>query len=455
MTSLIAIMKHSIITALLLSCALPAFAWIVDPDKDPKWTRWIRNQPDEWFVTDEAKEIAENVLLYQKDAGGWPKNIPMHYRMTPEEKIRVAGEKNSEEAAKKSCFDNDATTTEVRFLARMYKAVPDSRYREAFDRGVALLLDCQYPNAEAPDARPGGWPQYYPLRGGYSDFITFNDNLTVNNLQLMKEISERSGDFSDIVSDEIASRARKAYEAGIQLILDCQIVEDGVKTFWCAQHDPYTLLPVYGRPHELPSYSAMEGTAIMFLLMDIENPSPEVQEAIHAGMAFLKRTRIADKEKVEVLDADGKRVDEKIVDAPGKGLWGRFIQLGGDVAEKAYERLFNDLAHHNHKYQYGDTVLKYSEERNARASYDPSKAHQPIYSIYDKNLPYLLYRFLYSFDDLPATAEEQHGLVLPVSSLNAERRCRYNYISDWPEKLLVKYYPAWLKKNHLTAPDEK
>lgn len=50
------------------------------------------DKPDGWFAADEAKRIAENILSFQADAGGWPKNIdttaetyrggPAHLRAT-------------------------------------------------------------------------------------------------------------------------------------------------------------------------------------------------------------------------------------------------------------------------------------------------------------------------------------------------------------------------------------
>ena len=124
-----------------------------------------------------------------ENSGGWPKNIPMHMAMSDADRERVAGEKDSKEASKKGCMDNDATTSEIRFLARMWRANGDSIYLDGARRGVRFILDSQYPNAEAPglpDA--GGWPQYYPLRGGYSDYFTFNDNLHINNMVLLRDL---------------------------------------------------------------------------------------------------------------------------------------------------------------------------------------------------------------------------------------------------------------------------
>lgn len=39
-----------------------------------EWKRIVRNSPDSFFTTDEAKRIADNVLAFQRTTGGWPKN---------------------------------------------------------------------------------------------------------------------------------------------------------------------------------------------------------------------------------------------------------------------------------------------------------------------------------------------------------------------------------------------
>lgn len=436
-------MKSRLIAAVILAASAASALASAAQTVDPKWTRFARNCSDEWFHTPEALDIAENVLLYQKEAGGWPKNVRMHYPMTAEERRKVASEKNSTEASKKSCFDNDATVTELRWLARMYNAVPDERYREAFNRGVDLIFRSQYPHSEAPDTRPGGWTQYYPLRTGYSDFITFNDYLMTNILRFLREIIKGEGVYAALVDEPMKEKARKAYDAGVRCILDCQIKENGVKTFWCAQHDPYTLDPAYGRPHELPSYSGQEGVDIVEFLMEIENPDAEVIDAVESAVRWIDSMAIEGYDLVDVRDAEGQLIDRRLEATPGKRVWGRFIQLGGDVAERVYPAMFDELSARTEKYTDGDSTYIYNLGTNARSSYDPAMAHRPIYSIYDSSMPYLLYRFMYSFDDLPATPDEQNGLTLPLSSLNASRRCRYLFIETAPRRLLEQSYPAW------------
>src|SRR5438128_7212167 len=86
-------------------------------------------KPDSWFASDEAKRIALNILSYQSDLGGWPKNIDT-----------TAALYRGDRKELKPTFDNDATTDELRFLARMLGATKDEGYRQAFAKGYEYIL---------------------------------------------------------------------------------------------------------------------------------------------------------------------------------------------------------------------------------------------------------------------------------------------------------------------------
>lgn len=146
---------------------------------DMRWKDVAVKMPETWYASDEAKIVAENVLLTQKAIGGWEKNKPYHHPMDASTKAAYLKSKDKIGAT----FDNDATITELRFLAKVYAKTKDIRYKKAFDRGVDYILEAQYDN--------GGWPQFYPVRKGsvaYSGHITFNDDAMVNIMKFVKEL---------------------------------------------------------------------------------------------------------------------------------------------------------------------------------------------------------------------------------------------------------------------------
>src|SRR5664280_1929851 len=106
------------------------------------WKYVATKMPDEWYGTDESVKVAENILLYQRDIGGWPKNLPLHKPLTDPEKAKIKDDKGINDAI----FDNDATTTEMKFLARMYSKTKTPAYKDSFHKGLKFILAAQYKN---------------------------------------------------------------------------------------------------------------------------------------------------------------------------------------------------------------------------------------------------------------------------------------------------------------------
>jgi PelA/Pel-15E family pectate lyase len=267
------------------------------------------DKPDAWFATDEAKRITENILSFQADAGGWPKNID-----TTAEAFR------GDRAQLRPTFDNGATTDELRFLARAYKAAKDPRCRAAVEKGIDYVLKAQYPS--------GGWPQYYPPPRSYNRYITFNDNAMVRLLELLRETW--TSDLFAFAGAERRTAARRAFERGIDCILKCQIKVDGKLTVWCAQHDEKDYQPRPARTFELVSLSGSESVGVVRLLMSLEKPSPEVVKAVEGAVAWFESAKLKGTRVVREKDAKSPTGTNKVVvqDASAPPIWARFYEIG-------------------------------------------------------------------------------------------------------------------------------
>jgi len=283
--------------------------------KDRSWQYVATRMPDEWYGSEESIKVADNVLLYQRDAGGWPKNTSMHLPLSEAEKAKIKNDKGLNDAT----FDNSATITEMRFLAKMYSKTRNQAYKDSFNRGLKFILDAQYEN--------GGWPMYWPLRKGYYTHITFNDNAIINILRLLKEIKDKNPLFLKITDNSFAKRAEKAFEKGIECILKTQIVINGKPTVWCAQHDEFTLKPAGARTYELPSFSGAESAGIVKFLMELPDPSSEIIKAVQGAVEWFDSHRIKNIRWDYFVNSDGKK-DRRIVYDPQAGdMWARFYDL--------------------------------------------------------------------------------------------------------------------------------
>lgn len=183
-------MRQTAFFFLLLFIQTGISAQATDYRKQQNYKEWVHLAPkfdDAFFRTEEAQRIGDNVLLYQQVTGGWPKNIYMPAELTEQEYAKA---RNAKEDVNQSTIDNNATTTEIQYLARLYQATQKEKYKEGVLKGIQYLLKAQYDN--------GGWPQFYPRPTGYYVQITYNDNAMVRVMQQLREIYEKQSPYTFI-----------------------------------------------------------------------------------------------------------------------------------------------------------------------------------------------------------------------------------------------------------------
>ena len=279
----------------------------------------MRETKKEFFKTEQARLIGDQILDYQRVTGGWPKNIDMAKPMTHEERLQVLNDKSRRDD---STTDNDATNMQMTYLARLYQATKSKKYREAFCQGVEYLLSGQYDN--------GGWPQFWPGMRGYQVHITFNDDAMVNTMEMLRDIYLQKAPFDGKLTDKaLRQKAIKAFNKGVECILKCQIVKDGKPTVWCQQHDRVTFEPRPARAFELSSYSSNESARIVAMLMEIPNPSEEIKRAIRGAMQWFDTYKLTGLKVVRKGEFGSPFRTTELVKDPDATtpLWARYYDL--------------------------------------------------------------------------------------------------------------------------------
>lgn len=238
---------------------------------------------DAWFASDEARQLADTILSYQTPSGGWSKHLGFHKGPRSPGMLWTSQNEPGQPAHYVATFDNGSTTAEMNFLARVWQATKRDDCKAGFIKGINFILAAQFPN--------GGWPQVYPLEGGYHDDITFNDDAMTHVLELLQDITRAEPAYA-FLDEHQRQQAATALAAGIGCVLKMQIVQDGKKTAWCAQHDALTLQPAPARKLEPATLSGSESAHLLGFLMTIPHPTPEVVTAIESGLAWLERVKI-------------------------------------------------------------------------------------------------------------------------------------------------------------------
>ena len=187
---------------------------------------------DAWFAGDEAKNLADAILSFQTPAGGWSKHMGFSKGLRKPGMQWTSQNEPGEPAHYVATFDNGSTTSEMDLLAGVWQATKREDCKEGFIKGLNFIFAAQFPN--------GGWPQVYPLEGGYHDDITYNDDAMTHVLELLQGITDNAPRYA-FLDDSQRQQAAKSLAAGLGCVLKTQIVQNGKKTVWCAQHDALTL----------------------------------------------------------------------------------------------------------------------------------------------------------------------------------------------------------------------
>lgn len=267
-------------------------------------------EPTAWYATEEAHAIADRVVDAQIPVGAWMKGVDY---------TRPIADQPSKEKA--PTFDNNATIFELHFLIQTIAANPNhprlDAWRASLERGLRYVFAAQYPN--------GGFPQMYPLIGGYHDGVTFNDDAMTQVLELLRDIASGKEQFA-AVPPALREEASARFRRGIDCVLATQLRNaDGQLTVWCQQYDPLTLRPAAARNFEPIADASRESAGIALLLMSVPNPSPEIVAAVEAAATWFRATALRDLKIARApFDLRGE-----VVPSPGAPpLWARFYEPG-------------------------------------------------------------------------------------------------------------------------------
>ena len=273
------------------------------------------------YAPTDVKNIADNIILFQKKNGGWPKNYDPFAILTAAQKDSVINAKDQTNTT----FDNGSTYNQIAALATAWSALHDDRYSTAAIKGLDFILAAQYRN--------GGWPQYYPLESGYSRCITFNDGAYEGIMRVLKDIKDKKPEYT-FVDARLRQNLSTAYDKGLECILKTQINDAGKPTAWCQQYDENSLKPAWARKFEPPSICNKESADLVLFLMSIDDPSPAIKTAIDNAVAWFKASSIANT-RVKTIPAERMvtpfrvSISDRIVvtDSTAPPIWTRYYEL--------------------------------------------------------------------------------------------------------------------------------
>jgi hypothetical protein len=137
-----------------------------------------------------AERVAGAIIFAQHSSGGWNYVADFAGEPTLREWYATVGKQawrleEFQHYYGNATFDDEGTAEAAKFLLRLYIEKLDPKYRPSLYKAIDFVLTSQYPI--------GGWPQRFPLmhdhpaedHADYSSFITFNDDVTAENIDFL------------------------------------------------------------------------------------------------------------------------------------------------------------------------------------------------------------------------------------------------------------------------------
>jgi PelA/Pel-15E family pectate lyase len=273
------------------------------------------------YKESQCVEIGDNILLMQRDNGGWSSNWdPL--RIIPEEEM---ASHLKDKGYKDSTLDNNSSYTHTLYLAELYERSGEERFQEGALKGLNYLLEAQYDN--------GGWPHNFPLPPDYRRYITITDDVMIGVLSTLLKVWREASPFS-FLEDSLRERVREAWERGHQCLLDLQVRVDGVPTIWAGQYHEETLEPSMGRNFELPGLISRESVSVVLYLMKEAPQSTATVQAIEYAMKWFERSQIhglrIEQIKIEPIQYTFRVSRKDVVEIPdpeAPPIWARFYEI--------------------------------------------------------------------------------------------------------------------------------
>jgi PelA/Pel-15E family pectate lyase len=203
-------------------------------------------------------------------------------------------------------FDDNGTAETLKFILRLYAEKLDPKYGAEVRRDVNFILDSQYPS--------GGWPQRFPLKhefvhhglADYTSYITFNDNVTAENVDYLIMANE-------VLQDQ---RLLPAIHRGMDIYLLTQ--QGQPQPGWALQYTPDDLKPAAARSYEPKALATHTTASAIEQLMHFYRLTGDSRylARIPEALDWLDSVRLPDK-----LIKNGRAYPTFVEIGTGKVLW--------------------------------------------------------------------------------------------------------------------------------------
>lgn len=170
-----------------------------------------------------ARKAGRALAWGQREEGGWDHRVDVAHL--------EAESKWPERRSGRCTFDDDISQGALTFLMNLDEELDESWLDDSIKLALNFIMEAQFDN--------GAWPQWFPLRGGYHDYYTFNDDAINDCIRVMLKAHRRYGESKYL---ECALR-------GGDFIIASQLMAP--QSGWAQQYS-HDMKPAWARTFEPP-----------------------------------------------------------------------------------------------------------------------------------------------------------------------------------------------------------
>lgn len=195
------------------------------------------------FYYNAARQTAQALMTGQHPAGGWNYAVDLAGEESLKRWYDTVGRngwrlEEFQHYYGNATFDDSTSSEAASFMLRFYLEKRDPQAKASLDKAIQFVLTSQYPN--------GGWPQRFPLMGGfvkpggydYTGFVTFNDNVVAANIDFLVQTYAVLGD----------TRLLDPIRRGMDIFIATR--QAPPQAGWALQHSMPDLKPAGARTYE-------------------------------------------------------------------------------------------------------------------------------------------------------------------------------------------------------------
>lgn len=241
------------------------------------WQQTHPNENVDLYSQEQVLAIADNLLLMQRNSGGWPANINPFRKLSGDQRLQFLKDQNAQDAS----FANANIFPQIFYLSHVYLQTGDVRYRDSAKKAFRLVMTTQLYN--------GGWPLHAQVIEG--DEAVIDTRTTINALRFLRRVAAGEMPYGYVPFD-VRGQAADSVRKGDQLLLRLQQAHDSRASIWASAYGLKTSQPTAPNNQAVVALDPEVSVGITRYFMQIERPPAEVIRAVTGAADWFKHNTL-------------------------------------------------------------------------------------------------------------------------------------------------------------------